>query len=186
VNLFDSIETMKNIVLKFSNSNIKVNSNTQRNIKKAVSAGTSYFSGSFEDVERSCKLFVGSTKFSLDNKYKKHFLQLCETLDRNKALEVRIANIENKKVGFAIYARSKKRIVLLQLSIDDAGKKIGASHFLISESIKEFSKEIKIFDFEGSNNSGIARFYLSFGGEVESYYHFHRNLSQGVLTKLTP
>lgn len=184
VNLFDSKKELNNVFLNFSNKELKVSKNTIRNIKKALNSGLTYTGGSSNDISESCNLFISTTNFNLGNSYKKSFLQLCQTLESNGALEIRKVDLNGEVLGYAVYARSRKRIVLLQLAISQHGKKIGASHLLIQESINEFSDKVDTFDFEGSQNHGIARFYLSFGGEIEKYYHFQRNLKQGVLSKL--
>jgi len=185
INLFNSDKVLKNVILRYSNQESVINKNSQRNIKKAVKAGLKYCTASLNEVELAYQIFKKNTKYRLDENYKNNLLRLCSQLDKENALVVRKIENEDVVLGYVILAKSKKRIVLLQLAISEDGKKTGASHYLVSKAINEFSSEAELFDFEGSQNSGIARFYLSFGGEIEKYYHFHRNLSRGFIERLT-
>jgi len=47
--------------------------------------------------------------------------------------------------------------------------------FLIDSFIKGHSETKKIFDFEGSNDTNLARFYKSFGSIVVHYPHVFYN-----------
>ena len=47
--------------------------------------------------------------------------------------------------------------------------------YLINEVIKKYSQQDLIFDFEGSDNESLARFYKGFGGYETSYLNLKRN-----------
>ena len=61
------------------------------------------------------------------------------------------------------------RVVLLFTGNSSRGKEVGAMPFLIDEFIKESSNSSFLFDFEGSNDENLARFYKGFGGEKYPY-----------------
>mgnify|MGYP001340244086 CR=1 FL=1 len=64
---------------------------------------------------------------------------------------------------------SPTRIVLLFTGNTKEGKEKAAMPFLIDSFIKEFATSGLIFDFEGSKDINLARFYKSFGAHNESY-----------------
>ena len=181
--VFKPYKELENSIISFSKNSFTFNSNTQRNIKKALKFGLKYSSGDLESISKSIEMFKENTRFTLGENYEENLAKLSESLTHNQCLEVRNVSRSETVMAWAILAKSKKRIVLLQLGVSEEGKNNGASHFLISECINEFSKQVEIFDFEGSQNSGIAQFYKGFGTEIEKYYHFQKNLKVGVLGK---
>jgi len=68
------------------------------------------------------------------------------------------------------------RLIHLIPVTNDAGRKLGAMHYLISEVIKQQALSDKILDFEGSSVSSIARFYKDFGAEERFFYEAKRGL----------
>jgi hypothetical protein len=52
---------------------------------------------------------------------------------------------------------------------------------LIDQFLCNKSGENQIFDFEGSNIPGIARFYAGFGASPITYYSVHRNKLPALL-----
>jgi hypothetical protein len=67
------------------------------------------------------------------------------------------------------------RLIFLFSGMNDEGKKTGAMAFLIDQVIRKYSGTQTILDFEGSMDSGIARFYRSFGSNVSMYPMFTSN-----------
>lgn len=55
------------------------------------------------------------------------------------------------------------------------GKECGAMPALIQNYLKNAPESIKIFDFEGSDNEGLQRFYKSFGAVEANYVHLKFN-----------
>ena len=51
----------------------------------------------------------------------------------------------------------------------EAGRPLGAGHFLLDQLIREFSGQHVTLDFEGSIIPSIARFYAGFGAQAEQY-----------------
>jgi len=65
-----------------------------------------------------------------------------------------------------------KRVILLFSGNSKEGKENSAMPFLIDEFIKESANSSLVFDFEGSNDENLARFYKSFG----SVNYIYQNL----------
>ena len=68
-----------------------------------------------------------------------------------------------------------KRVVLLFTGNSREGKESAAIPFLIDEFIKESANSCLIFDFEGSNDENLARFYKSFGAVNYTYQNLKIN-----------
>lgn len=75
----------------------------------------------------------------------------------------------DKLIAAAFILHDQKRLISLITASNTIGKKLGAIAFLNNNLIKTHAKTNKIFDFEGSMLSGIARFYKSFGAKEVNY-----------------
>jgi hypothetical protein len=64
---------------------------------------------------------------------------------------------------------SHDRIIFLFSGCDENHKDKHALTMLLDDVIREFSETQYTFDFEGSDNDGLARFYKGFGG-TEVFY----------------
>ncbi len=91
-------------------------------------------------------------------------------LHKGKAVVYGAISNENNIIAAAIFLRDKHRYIFLFSGLSNEGKEKAAMPFLINEFIKEHSQEQMIFDFEGSNNPSLARFYKSFGAVEYMYY----------------
>jgi hypothetical protein len=69
----------------------------------------------------------------------------------------------------AILGFASSRTIYLNGCNSDAGKENRAMFVLMDKLISQSRGEEKIFDFEGSNISGVARFYEGFGGKKTIY-----------------
>ena len=67
------------------------------------------------------------------------------------------------------------RITFLFSGNTEFGRKKSLIPFLLDLVIQKNSNSNKIFDFEGSNNNNLLRFYKSFGAKVQSYYNIKIN-----------
>tara|TARA_B110000971_G_scaffold47026_1_gene47051 strand:+ start:1759 stop:2673 length:915 start_codon:yes stop_codon:yes gene_type:complete len=70
---------------------------------------------------------------------------------------------------------SPTRVVMLFTGNSKEGKELGAMPFLIDSFLKESANSGLIFDFEGSNDLNLARFYKSFGAKNETYQNLKIN-----------
>lgn len=57
----------------------------------------------------------------------------------------------------------------------EKGHSLNAMHFLIDALIQNNANSLKLFDFEGSNIEGVARFYQSFGAINQPYLRLKTN-----------
>lgn len=76
----------------------------------------------------------------------------------------------------AIFMKTTDRITFLFSGLNEEGKQCQAMTYLIDQVIQRFADQPITFDFEGSDNDNLARFYLGFGGYEVRYpgYTFNR------------
>lgn len=76
----------------------------------------------------------------------------------------------------AIFMQTNDRITFLFSGLNEEGKQCQAMTYLIDQVIQRHAKQPITFDFEGSDNDNLARFYLGFGGREVLYpgYTFNR------------
>ena len=128
-----------------------------------------------------------------DNDYKKFigfFRKTSKELIKKYAINVNqwqkvIKNSIRHQKGKIYWVKSKEqllsavfitiyegRLTLLSSTTSEAGYKIGANAFLITELIQNYSNSKLVFDFEGSEIPGVKDFYESFGAQAEYYYFY--------------
>ncbi len=76
---------------------------------------------------------------------------------------------------------SKQRSIFLFSGNSAEGRTTGAMHGLINAAIEQQVGSCDCFDFEGSNNANLARFYGSFGAKDSIYLFIRRNRLRGPL-----
>jgi hypothetical protein len=76
----------------------------------------------------------------------------------------------------AIFMKTDNRITFLFSGLTVEGKQRQAMTYLLDQVIQKYSNQPMTFDFEGSDDDNLARFYLGFGGEEARYpsYCFNR------------
>ena len=76
----------------------------------------------------------------------------------------------------AIFMKTKDRITFLFSGLTEEGKQRQAMTYLLDQVIQKHSCQPITFDFEGSDDDNLARFYLGFGGKETKYpsYCFNR------------
>lgn len=76
----------------------------------------------------------------------------------------------------AIFMKTKDRITFLFSGLTEEGKQRQAMTYLLDQVMQKHSCQPITFDFEGSDDDNLARFYLGFGGKETKYpsYCFNR------------
>jgi hypothetical protein len=75
----------------------------------------------------------------------------------------------------AFFVYSGRKVIFFFSAADEHARQTGAMAFLIDDFIKKHSGMHYTFDFEGSNNENLARFYKGFGAGEVHYYHYKKN-----------
>ena len=68
-----------------------------------------------------------------------------------------------------LYLMTDSRVIFLFSGCSERGRQLNAMTLMMDEAIKDFSGKPVTFDFEGSDDDNLARFYLGFGGEERCY-----------------
>lgn len=98
-----------------------------------------------------------------------------------------ILGVTEKGIGqlicAAIFMKTQDRITFLFSGLTEEGKQRQAMTYLLDQVIRQYANQPITFDFEGSDDDNLARFYLGFGGHEVKYpsYSFNRFSSLGKL-----
>ena len=141
--------------------------NTTRNIIKAKASNLSLISN--VSPEQHVGVFNKNlSKIGISQKDLAKYVRLCYLLiSKNKGQIFAVFDQFNNLVATSLIVIDAERVYYLNGATNKNGKKVGASHWMVSEIMKKFHG--KIFDFEGSNIEGVARFYKGFGARKTSY-----------------
>ena len=91
-----------------------------------------------------------------------------------------VLGVTEKGVGqlicAAIFMKTNGRITFLFSGLTEEGKQRQAMTYLLDQVIQKYANRPITFDFEGSDDENLARFYLGFGGQETKYpsYTFNR------------
>ena len=91
-----------------------------------------------------------------------------------------ILGVTEKSVGqllcAAIFMKTNERITFLFSGLTEEGKQRQAMTYLLDQVIQQYAHQPITFDFEGSDDENLSRFYLGFGGREVKYpgYTFNR------------
>jgi hypothetical protein len=98
-----------------------------------------------------------------------------------------IANIQgvydqqNQLCAGAFFIQSNNKAIFLFSGLSEDGRTAGAMPYLIDNFIREHAGRHLTFDFDGSNDPSLARFYKSFGSKECIYQRVVINRLPGVL-----
>lgn len=144
--------------------------NHRRTLKKTAEADKGWTTGI--SVSGITAFFIGSEQFKRwgikpdQVEAMRRILATCEHLGQGFGCGVRSGG---ELVCAAWFVRWGGRLIFLKGLANDAGRKLHAMHYLIDRVIAEHAGQDLIFDFAGTNDPDLARFYLGFGGERAVY-----------------
>lgn len=181
-----NVDNHRNIVLSLDSDydllNKKYSNNTKRDIAKAKKANLVITN----DVEPAqvAKLFRENrgreVKHWGNDEYKRLILLANTAIHHGKCFIRGVLSTDNQLIAGAIFMVSHDSVVFLFSGACELNKELHALSFLIDDVIKEYSGIKKAFDFEGSDNDGLARFYRGFGGKDVIYPGLHFNKMRGL------
>ncbi len=153
----------------------KYSSNLKRNLKKAAKAKLTIFENLKPDAV--IKLFKANKGKKLGVYSQEDYSRLIRVV--YKALQLGHAEIwgayseDNNLCAAAIFIRSHKRVTFLFSGSSDYARQNAALPYLLDAYIEANSGTELVFDFEGSNDESLARFYLGFGSQPIVYTQIH-------------
>ncbi len=150
--------------------------NTRRNISKASNNKLQIFE--HDDPERLVNLFKENRGESLNltgEFYRNMSKAMYNALHKSIGKVWTVYNERNSLCGGIFVIETDKRHTLLFSASSQEGKELRAMYYLINEYLIYSCGSHKIFDFEGSNHSGLQRFYQGFGAQVKTYINVQYN-----------
>ncbi len=88
--------------------------------------------------------------------------------DRNEGFACGVRQ-QGMLVAGAFFVHWGGRLIFLKGLANEQGRALHAMHYLIDHVIAEHAEQPLLFDFAGTNDPDLARFYLGFGGERSVY-----------------
>jgi hypothetical protein len=152
------------------------NENTRRNIRKAEKQQLEIVYGTHASTVTT--LFLKNKLPEIkelkpsDEIILRRMLQAA--IDRNQGFTASVMKGEEclASAGFIYH---KDTLLYFKGSVTDTGRQAGAMHFLMDQVFEKFATAFKVFDFGGSNQPEVARFYKGFGGTDNVYYRYQKN-----------
>jgi hypothetical protein len=157
--------------------------NLKRNLKKAVQQNLSVAEyGKAEDIIDLFRANRGRIVPNLSNEDYLRLSHLYYSLyQKGMAKAYGVFNHRNELIAGAVFFFEKQRIIFIFSGTTHEAKEKGAMPMLIDNMIEKYASSETIFDFEGSMDRGLARFYKSFGASVNSYWFWQRSKIPGFL-----
>ena len=150
--------------------------NLLRNIQKAEKLKLYYGTCSVRSV---INLFSENKAATLPNWNEKNYIVLERLFHmaslRGFARSMGMYSQKHELLCGAIFMEWNGRSIFLFSGNSEKGKESGAMAYLIYQYILDAPTGTQIFDFEGSDNPGLKRFYESFGAIEQNYIHLKHN-----------
>lgn len=148
------------------------NQNTKRNLKKAVEEKLEVEPNL--DAESFIKLMISDSspgsQILTHTKNFPTFLRLLKAFkDTNTGRIIGVKNEDQQLIAAALFGTSHNKWYYLAPVNTEEGKDKRANFLIINHLIKETSGQAVTLDFEGSDISGVARFYAGFGAQPYTY-----------------
>lgn len=177
------IEYHRNVILDLNQDyeSIKANyhTNTKRNLAKAETNNLQLINTVIP--YHVVALFTDNRGALLDKWGDAEYARLTYltqlAVNRNAAF---LLGVTEKGIGqllcAAIFMKANNRITFLFSGLNEEGKQRQAMTYLLDQVIQQNANHPLTFDFEGSDDDNLARFYLGFGGTEVKYpsYNFNR------------
>lgn len=182
------VEYHRNVILNLNQDYDSIrahyHTNTKRNLAKAEGNGLEL---DFEtDLPEITDLFRSNRGASVkvwgDAEYAILLRLKDAALRHNQALVVGVKHQETKALLCGgLFMTTADRVIFLFSGCSEAGKEKQAMTFMMDRMIQRFANQPITFDFEGSDDDNLARFYLGFGGEERRYpsYTFNNMSAAG-------
>ncbi|MBW7847691.1 MAG: hypothetical protein H3C41_06360 [Bacteroidales bacterium] len=147
------------------------NSNTKRNLKKALESQL-YIVDNVSPVA-IIDLFKNNRGRTISHWNDREYWRLKRLINavifHGQATTYGVYTKENELCAGAIFVKSHQRITFLFSGMSAFGKEKNALTLILDHAIRQYAGSYMIFDFEGSDNPNLARFYKGFGSQPVSY-----------------
>jgi len=166
-----NINHLLDLVSSYEKTRSKYSSNAKRNLKKAEKSKLQLMKSikpnELIDLFKNNK--GKEIEGFMDAEYKNLERLIYMSIHKGLGIIYGVFNSKNELCAGAFFTRHNKRLVFLFSGSNDLARENGAMFFLIDSVIKEYSPSQLTFDFEGSNDKNLARFYKGFGSKEVFY-----------------
>lgn len=162
--VLDLINEYPKLASKYSN-------NTKRNLKKSLKNDLTFMKGvKPEDIISLFRKNRGLhiTKWT-DMNYMVLQRIIYTAIYKGMGFTCGVYTEHNELCAAAFFLKNNYRLIFLFSGSDSTARDNGAMTFLIDNIIRNNSPGGMVFDFEGSNNENLARFYKGFGAKKTTY-----------------
>lgn len=154
----------------------RMNENTQRNIKKAEKSALSLSTASIRNIINLFQENRGNELPDWNEQAYRMLEQLYNvSMMRGCGQPLGAYNASGELVAGIFVLQWNGRATFIFSGNSEEGKKTGALPALLHKYMIEAPASITIFDFEGSDDTGLARFYEGFGASPANYVHLRQN-----------
>ncbi len=173
------------LVNSYDNIRKNYSQNLKRNLKKADDNSLSLITNiKPEDIIDLFRENRGKALRFFNEKDYFNLKRLVYALIYKRKAEVSgVYSKRNNLCAGAIFVTSNNKAIFLFSALNDEGRSYSAMPFLIDNYIRLHSSRNMIFDFEGSNDPKLARFYKSFGSKECVYYQVKINRMPWITRK---
>ena len=155
----------------------KYSQNHKRNIKKGEKLNLELRSESVSNVITLFKTDKGASLKTYSEKDYTNLNTLVNKAEESGHVIVKGVYQTGQLICGGVFMKFKNRIIFLFSGNSKKGKNTGALFFLLNSIITQYANSGFVFDFEGSQNEGLIRFYRGFGAKDENYtFYKHNNL----------
>ncbi|MFN3952737.1 MAG: hypothetical protein ACK4KT_10085 [Thermaurantimonas sp.] len=150
--------------------------NTRRNLSKAQRYNHQFFYNDSPEV--ILKLFQANKGKELSHLKQRHYAVIRQimyvALHRRAGYLITLYDDHNTAIAGIFLLEYRGRVVLFFSATSDYGKETHALTLLIDHILTQKAGLADLFDFEGSDISGLRRFYEGFGAREEIYYNWRK------------
>lgn len=149
----------------------------ERNIKKSLQNDLTLFrSADASDIIAMFRKHRGQQVANLHEGDYERFARLINVVTNNASCRIwSVSDRNGIPCAGAVFFESGSKAYFIFSALTPDGRDQGAMYFLIDSYIREMAGRLAAFDFEGSADEGIARFYRGFGALEFIYLHIRRN-----------
>ncbi len=174
------------LISDYSKIQSSYHNNTKRNLKRAQKNNLSLVKG--VKPENIVALFRNDRGRDIDKWKDMHYMRLTRliytSMYKGVGTTYGVFSENNDLVSAAFFLKTSSRLIFLFSGNSEIGKQTHGMTYLIDGVIKENSPGMKVLDFEGSNNPGLARFYSGFGAYESNYLQVKINRLNFLLRTL--
>lgn len=157
-----------------------ITSSRKRRIKKAQKLGVEVLSPDNSKVEK----FISLVNLTYERRgitlpYEENLIREIYTNGiKLNSVVLYVAEFEDKIIAGGLFLKDKSSIYYLIGGIDHKYGDVGAMDMVLRQGILLAKEEGKIFDFEGSMDESIGRYFRSFGAKPRTYFTISKTTSK--------